>query len=99
MHDLFSSFVLWLAVAAEIAIFTYVIAASIKYCVPWDDLRAKRAVRRMLKDRLPILRGTIKGLLSRARHPVRRHRGAWARDIAGAITRDASRLLVLASAS
>ncbi|HTK04600.1 MAG TPA: hypothetical protein VL500_03385 [Candidatus Eisenbacteria bacterium] len=99
MHDLFSSFVLWLAVAAEVAIFSYVIGASIKYCVPWDELRAKKAVRLMLKERLPVLRGRVRGLLARSREPLRRYRGRWARDLSEGITRDASRLLVLASAS
>lgn len=99
MHDLFGSFVLWLAVAAEVAIFSYVTAVSIKYCVPWDELRAKKAVRRMLKERLPVLRGRIRGMLARSREPLRRYRGRWARDLSEGITRDASRLLVLASAS
>lgn len=98
-REFVESAILWAAVAAEAAIFLYVISASIKYMVPWDELRAKRAIRRMLAERVPAHRETVRLLSARTMHHPRRYRAPWARDLADAITRDVIRLLGLCLAS
>lgn len=98
-REFVESAILWAAVAAEAAIFLYVIAASIKYVIPWDELRAKREIRRRLAERVPAHRETVRRLSARATHHPRRYRAPWARDLADAITRDVTRLLGLCLAS
>lgn len=98
-REFVESAILWAAVAAEAAIFLYVIAASIKYMVPWDDLRAKRAIRRILAARIPAHRETVRLLSARALHHPRRYSAPWARELADAITRDVIRLLGLCLSS
>lgn len=99
MSDIIGRFALWSAVIAEITIFAYVIAMSIKYCVPWDELRAKRGIREMLRGRIPAHRERVRRLAAKANHPVRRYRARWARELGDAMTKDAVRLLGLSRAS
>lgn len=99
MHDIIGQVALWLAVAAEVAIWTFVAYFIVRYCVPWDDIRAKRALRKMLAERLPKLRERVRRLAARTRHPARRTRARWARDLGDSMTKDAGRLLALVSAS
>lgn len=93
MQQVVGAVALWTAIIAEIAIFSFVIFYSIKYCIPWADLREKRLIREKLARRIPAHRERIRRLLARARHPVRRYRAPWARALADDITRDAIRLL------
>ncbi|HTM68090.1 MAG TPA: hypothetical protein VL426_02220 [Candidatus Binatia bacterium] len=99
MHDAFGSFVLWLAVAAEVAIWTFVAYFVLRHCVPWDEIRADRALRRALRERVPALRERVRRLAAATRHPARRCRARWARELGDAMTVDAGRLLALSSAS
>lgn len=98
-REFVESAILWAAVAAEAAIFLYVISASIKYMIPWDEMRAKREIRRFLAERVPAHRETVRRLSARVMHHPRRYRAPWACDLADAITRDVIRLLGLCLAS
>ncbi|MEY4745291.1 MAG: hypothetical protein RL272_1236 [Candidatus Parcubacteria bacterium] len=93
MQQIVGIITLWTAIAAEIAIFTFVTFYTIKHCVPWDDIREKKLIRARLAARVPLHRERLRRLLAKAGHSVRRGRSQWARSLADDITKDSVRLL------
>lgn len=84
---------LYLAVAAEIAIWAYVIHFVVRYCIPWAELRRKRELREAVRLRIIEDRRRIEGLRLMAMAGRWRGRRGWALTTSVNITADCLRLL------